>query len=345
MLTYLAVWAGPAFLSVLSIRLDRRVAAALIVAGAVPLILMIGYRQEIGTDWFSYVELHLLLNRVALPIALVITDPAYALLNRAFPDPADGIYLVNLVCAALFVGGLVRFALDEPFPAVAVAIAAAYLIVVVALGYTRQAAAIGVILWALTDLRRARVWRYLLLVVVATLFHKSAIVMLPLAAAKLSGRAQAWMLAAATVTLPVVVVVLAALFPGQLALYASGEVSSGGALQRTILNAIPAAAYLAFRPAFGARFPSDAPIHRWMAWAAIASVPLTPVASTVIDRVALYLIPLQMVVWGRLPLLARADWRPALYLGIVSAYGFVLYYWLSASFYAQCCWLPYRSVL
>lgn len=83
------------------------------------------------------------------------------------------------VCAAIFVIGLAKFALRQPNPWL-VLIAVPYLIIVVAMGYTRQAAAIGLVMWGLATFDRGRVRQFAVAVLAAVTFHFTAIAMLPL---------------------------------------------------------------------------------------------------------------------------------------------------------------------
>jgi hypothetical protein len=65
-------------------------------------------------------------------------------------------------------------------------------------------------------------------------------------------------------------------------------------------------------------------------------------ASTAVDRVALYFIPIQLFVFSRLPRLAPSSTgRTALVLAIVAYYGAVELVWLKFATHAQY-WLPYQ---
>jgi hypothetical protein len=79
-----------------------------------------------------------------------------------------------------------------------------------------------------------------------------------------------------------------------------------------------------------------------MAVFALACVPMVAVSSTAVDRVALYLIPLQLFVFSRLPRLATTTKvRTPLVLGIVAFYAAVQFVWLNFATHAQY-WVPYQ---
>ena len=64
-----------------------------------------------------------------------------------------------------------------------------------------------------------------------------------------------------------------------------------------------------------------------------------------VDRVALYFLPIQLVVFVCLPFLLQARFDPRLLrVGIVAGYAVVLYVWLNYANHAYF-WLPYQNYL
>lgn len=108
-----------------------------------------------------------------------------------------------------------------------------------------------------------------------------------------------------------------------------------------LMNAVPALLLIIFRR----RLVSDLRERKlwlWMAVLALACLPLVNLASTAVDRVALYFIPIQMFVFARLPRLARTTLvRTVLVLGVIGYYSVVLYVWLHYAAHAQF-WVPYH---
>jgi hypothetical protein len=113
------------------------------------------------------------------------------------------------------------------------------------------------------------------------------------------------------------------------------------------MNALPAAVFLVFRQ----RLAPDEHLRRlwtWMAIVALFTVVLLLVSpsSTAVDRMALYLIPLQIFVFGRLPDLGSRDRGMTNFLmfAALGYYGLVMAVWLNFSAHAYA-WLPYRFYL
>ena len=86
----------------------------------------------------------------------------------------------NTFCATIFIVGLVKYCRKQPIPWVALAVAIPYMVCAVAMGYTRQSAAIGFFLCGLSILRPGNELKYLVLILLGSIFHLSVIVTLPL---------------------------------------------------------------------------------------------------------------------------------------------------------------------
>lgn len=111
--------------------------------------LIIGFRHQVGGDWENYLIIYNQAGVLGFFEFLSFTEPGYALVNWISYKIGGGIYLVNLVCGALFMYGLWKFCSREPNPILAFLIAVPYLVIVVAMGYTRQSVAIGLVLLAM----------------------------------------------------------------------------------------------------------------------------------------------------------------------------------------------------
>jgi hypothetical protein len=112
-------------------------------------------------------------------------------------------------------------------------------------------------------------------------------------------------------------------------------------LIRVLMNVVPALLFIAFRRRI-APDPQERRLWAWMAVLALACLPLVGLASTAVDRIALYLIPLQLFVFSRIPRLARTvEVRTPLVLAVVAYYTAVLFVWLNYAAHAFA-WVPYQ---
>lgn len=308
---------------------------------------LIGLRYRVGGDWYNYLDMYGSISYQDLSGSLEITDPGYALLNWSSSHAGLNIWAVNLVCGAMFVTGLSRLALRQPNPWLAMLVAVPYFIIVVAMGYTRQAAAIGMICLAIADASETRLFRLILLVGLASLFHKTAVLILPMLLVPVFRRNLLFGLIGGLLFVVLFVLVLRSSSDAMIQNYAQSNYDSQGAAIRVSMNVLAAAALLIWRKRF--TFP---PFIRsyWMVNAVISLASLIALflvsASSGVDRIALFLIPLQIVVFSRLPYVLSGTGRPlpSLLIGVI-AYSFsVQFVWLDFAQNAKE-WVPYRTVL
>ena len=306
--------------------------------------LVIGLRYQVGADWFAYIGYLENAAVIGLDEIPINGDPGYILVNWVTARVGGDIWLVNLVCAALFSWGLFAFCRLQPRPWLALAVAVPYLVIVVAMGYTRQGVAIGLSMLGLVALARGSTLKFVFWVVAAATFHKTAVLLVPLAALS-SERGRWWNIAwVAGAAAAAYVVLLADRVDSLLVEYVGGEYDSSGASIRTAMNVLPAIVLLLFR----SRFPMEPRQKRiWfmLSAVAIATVPaliLSP-SSTAVDRLSLYLIPLQMLVLSRIPGVFGYSQRAQRLLAVaVLAYsGLALFVWLNFAGHSEH-WLPYQ---
>jgi hypothetical protein len=302
---------------------------------------LIGLRHQVGGDWFNYIEHYYLAAHRSFLDALRTNDPGYAALNWLSAQIGGDVYFVNMVAAIVVMLGVTTFTRRQPLDWLALAVAVPYLLVVVAMGYSRQSIALGFELLALNALSEDRKMRFALLVICGALFHKTAIVLLPIAALA-SAQGRLWTAIWIAATTAVATQLLLTERSGQLwSTYVTQQMESQGAYIRVVMNAIPAAIFLLWRRQFSLR-ASDEKLWTWIAVFSLIMVPLVSQASTAVDRMSLYFIPIQLFVFSRLPLLSRSlDTQAMITGGIAVYYGAVMFVWLVYATHARY-WVPYQ---
>lgn len=349
MLVYWSMFAIPALISFGEAHRTRAgSAAALPIFGAIVWILM-AFRES-GGDYTTYLELFGMIDGQPLPIALEESDPAYAFLNWCSSQLGFGLYGVNAVCAIIFLVGLLRFAREEPRPVLVLTVAMSYLVIVVAIGYTRQGTAVGLILLALTHIRGHRPFRAAGYIVLAALFHSTAAAAMPLVYFAVHARSGfgLWALRFALVASSLYAAWLIAQSNADY-LYAnyfgSDRYNSGGALIRSMMNGAAATIFFVYWRRWNILY-GDRKIWLVFAVLSIISVPASFGGSTAVDRMGLYLIPLQLAAFGRLPTFLASGRAPEVAVSLVVAcYAVSLFVWLHIGNFAAELWLPYRSAI
>lgn len=304
--------------------------------------------RETGGDFYTYnlaIELYAGKN---LADWMAVTEPAYGFLNWLSIQAKWGIYGVNFFCALIFLFGLYRFAANEPRPWLLIAIAIPYLVIVVAIGYTRQGTAVGLLMLALVYIRRRSVFKATMSIILATAFHNSAIIAAPLLYFALDKK---WYLKYMLIAL------LALFFFGVYqvivdrietltGIYSdSNNYQSSGAALRAFITAVAGVIFLIYNKKWRYLF-DDWKIYFYVALVALAIFPASFIYSTATDRMGLYLLPFQVLVCARLPVLMSNNSNKNLAtVGVLAAYTLVLFVWLHLGRFSQQLWLPYSNLL
>jgi hypothetical protein len=306
--------------------------------------LFIGLRHQVGGDWFNYIEIFNLIKIKNISDVLSGSDPLYGLINWIFSNFEYGPYWVNLICGYIFTWGLFIFCRAQPQPWLALAISLPYLITVVAMGYTRQGVAIGIVMAGLVFLKNGSILKFSICLFLAIAFHKSAIIILPLVI--FAGRKNIYSLIGiflfgTLMFFLFVVEYIDSLFSG----YIIDQYESSGAQIRVLMNAFPAAIFLGFRRRFKLSHYEES-FWSWMSISAlfILIILFISPSSTAVDRIALYWIPLQLFVFSRLPqAMAKSYIIQYQYLFLIFIYfSLIFYVWLFHAQYRYF-WIPYKS--
>ncbi|TAK39913.1 MAG: EpsG family protein [Lysobacteraceae bacterium] len=310
--------------------------------------LMMGLRHEVGGDWGSgtagYLPLFYNTQAMTLGEALSEGDPGYYGLNWVVAQLGGSIYLVNLVCAIIMMLGTTRFCRDQPNPWLALLAAVPYMLIVVGMGYTRQAVALGFALLGLAALGRGNVRKYVIWIALGATFHKSAVLLLPIAALAASRNRMFTIALVGLTTAMLYYLLLADASEALWVNYVDSQRQSQGGMIRVAMNVLPAVLLIFFRRRLSPD-PQERKLWLWIAVLCLVCLPLVGLASTAVDRIALYLIPIQLFVFSRMPRLAdTVQTRTPLVLAIVVYYAAVLYVWLTFGDFSEY-WVPYQNVI
>jgi len=313
----------------------------MLMLGSLLIALTIGLRYKVGADWEPYRFMFSYARYADLGRLMAIGDPGYQLLNWGVQRVGGEFWVVNLVCGILFAHGLFQFARSQPDPWLVVVVAIPYLVVVVAMGYTRQAVAIGILMAGLASFeRRGSIIHFALYVAVAALFHKTVVLALPLVIFASQRSKLLNVVAGIAGSVLLYDVFLSRSVEDFVRNYIDTAYNSQGAAIRVIMNLIPATLLLLFRPRLQFN-PIDMRMWTYFALAALA-MPIALLvlpSTTVVDRLSLYLIPLQLAVLPRLAYLFKERNMGRFLVALYAA--LVLFVWLNFAVHAKY-WVPYR---
>jgi hypothetical protein len=312
------------------------------------MVFMIGLRDQIGADWDNYLRIFNQSAGVGFWEIFVFNDPGYAAINWLSNQLDSGIAGVNLVSGAIFASGLIVFSQSLSRPWLALLIAVPFIVIVIAMSLTRQAVALGLIMLGLVWLQRGNYWRYLFWVFLAATFHRTALIMMPLAVVILNGRHIHVLLITGFLFVAGFFLFLADEVNYFMKVYIESELNSDGAMIRLLMSLIPAIIFLVLMGDFDIT-SAQKKIWVWLSVLSIASFCALALSqsSTAVDRLAFFLAPLQLMIFSNLPdvFARRFHTKKHVWLiAIVGYYASVQFVWLTFAVHANS-WLPYRTVI
>jgi hypothetical protein len=275
----------------------------------------------------------------------------YVLVNYISGKFEGGIYLVNTIAGFIFLYGYIRFCLKQDYPFISFLIGVPYLVIVVAMGYTRQSIAIGFIFLVYIALIESKYLKAVILNIFAVLSHKTAVVIFPLIiihyllSKKISLKQIIAILIITSISFIVTEIFFLPHFEYFTHTYVEAKMQSSGGFLRILMNIIPASLYLLFYR----RIKSNTAEKKLWLIISIFIVILFLVQilgySTVIDRLALYFTPIQMVVYGKLIKILRGTITKELFiLALILGYLTVLFAFLNYAKHRDA-WVPYRNII
>jgi hypothetical protein len=314
------------------------------------LIILIGLRYEVGGDWLTYkIKFDLFQGKTFNEIfkGTLGDDPLYNLAQWLSYKLGWGIYGVNIICATSFSYGLGVFCKNLPRPWLGLTVAIPYLVIVVSMGYTRQAFALGIAMIGLVALSHQKMRKFIFYIILAAMAHKSAILLLPIAGLAASKNRLLILMWFTILAIAGYFIFLADSIEFFMYGYIELDYQSDGAFIRLAMNAMPAILMIIFYKKF--EFPPGQ--KRLWLWFSLISLALMGgyfifPSSTALDRVALYMLPLQIVVFSYFPDIFSKDKVTIAFLkmGVIAYYAVVQFVWLNYATHSYL-WVPYKNLI
>jgi len=310
----------------------------------VGLALFSGFRYWVGCDFSGYLNNWELMRGLPPEAALAMRDPAHWLIIAILQQWGIAYSYLNVLAAVIFFFGFHRLARRQPHPMAMLAMAFPILIINMPMSMIRQAEAIGFLCMAFNAFVERAIFRYVLFVLFAGLFHSSAMVFLGLAPFVKLRFDITNIFLGFVLSLPGIYLLIQSL-PTDVAVnrYVVTDLESAGAPFRLLLLALTGAFYLTLiRPLWRVQFPSDYKLVTIGAWMMVALIFFLPVSSVISDRFGYYLIPLQLVILTRLPYLRDLWSRQLLIIAPWLILTLMFVVWLGFSWHFYQCYVPYR---
>lgn len=327
---------------------DRRFqTGTLLFAVLVLFVCVIGFRYEVGSDWFSYRQMIESYQDQDFDVLAERGEVGWVLLVMAANMTSFPMPLIVFIAAVVFGIGLFAVARMTQEPMLAVVASTPYLALAVAMSGVRQSIALGIIFLVIANWHRLTPLYKVPMILFASLFHFSAISMILFVVldARLSKTRRIIVGTFATAIVGYALMDQSFRVDRYSSAYLVGEevIDAPGAILHVALIAVPAIIYLVIRREWNKVYrPSSAlDLFALVSAVALAGVIVAPAAT---DRMSLYFSPAAMIIQAGLPM-TRSDrgtqmlWRAGLVLLNLAA---MLTFLLGANHSRT--FIPYQSI-
>jgi hypothetical protein len=272
-------------------------------------------------------------------------DIAYELFYWVSMHFFNGIYFANFASAIVFVFGLIRFCRIMPIPWLALFVSIPFVVVVVAMGYTRQAAALGLLMLALVSLIKEKRINFYIFLFLGALFHKSLLIMILIDFFYNRKKIGILSIIALVLLASIFIIWLLPWYEHLIYYYVTTQFHhSEGSVIRVVMSTFAGIIFFIFRKRFKRTFHDE---NLWLIFSlvSIALLPLAFFYSTFIDRIAIFFIPLQLIIFSRVPMLIYSSYYRTIFIvATITLYVCVLFVWLNFANHAYL-WVPYKNIL
>lgn len=342
------------YLTLFNVLLILRVAAQRVATRAIlywvvlaVLFLFVAYRFEVGCDWSGYYIQYESMRGLDLAAALERREPIWWSLVH-FTHVAGLPYpWLNVFSALVFFGGAHMLARRQPDPLAFLILLFPVLIINIPMSALRQGMAIGFVCIALTSFLDRRLFRFVFWIVLASGFHSSAAIFFLLAPLVRGAYTKNRMILAGIVSIPGAYFIASG-GDAEIALtrYVDTGIDAFGAAYRAGVLFLSGLLFLLFlRRDWWNRFPQDYKLASLSATLMLATLPLVAFSSVIADRVGYYFIPVQAMIFARIPYLVGGPWGRLLTIAPYIGLSLILVVWTMTSRHFSQCYVPYQSWL
>lgn len=325
----------------------RRVRARLYWPVFAFLFVFAAFRYQVGCDWSGYFYQYEAADYVAGELIAKLNEPIWWLIMRWVKE--QGLYypVINVIAAGIFFAGVHALARRQPDPLAFLVLLFPILIINMPMSGIRQGAAVGVICMAFAAFVDRRPWRYALLVLLAGGFHTSAFVFILLAPLTTGRYTRNRLIMAGLLAVPGLLLLAVGYNAEQAAArYIGGGVDAFGAIFRVGAIFLTGLYFFVFlRRKWERLYPQEYPLVSIGALGMGVAMLLLVLSSVIADRFAYYFIPIQAMIFARLPFFAfaRYKWQHVALPYLALTVMFVG--WTQASSLFEPCYMPYRTWL
>ena len=304
------------------------------------LVLFVGLRFETAGDWSTY--LNIFNYHKTIPLVAIFKEPdlLFYLFNWIFANINLNFTYINIFFSIIFFYSLSKLCLKEENPFFVLFLSWPILIVVIGMGFNRQTAAISFIILSMTVWHNSN-FRFFFYILIASLFHKTAIIFLLLYLSKFSFHKVRFYLSL-ILALFVLYIIIYQYLPGLISAYIGSRVSQG-AIFRILLILIPSLFFVIKSDKFNHYL--DYKLFKYMAISSFFLMPLFIYNSTIADRIGFYYIPMQIVIIARsISIFQDLFIKKYIFISVSILWFLIFIIWMKYGINSHG-WVPYNSIL
>ena len=345
MFLYWFFFASFSFLSISPIRIENNLSIILKYFFLFFLIVFMGLRHQVGGDWDLYLrDFYVNIKYYKFFEFEYLRDFGYETLSFICFQLGIGIYGLNLIIAVFFIISLNRFSMEfSKNYWLSLVISFPYLITVVGMGYTRQGSALAFIFLALVSLKKNKIFGCYIYLFLAVLFHKSAIIMLPIIFLTYFKFNLKNILLISILIFCSTLLVLPEFTRIQTGYFSDAtKYVSTGVYYRLFLNILAGLLFLLFYK----KIKTNNKIDNLIFLIFFITICLSFLAkdySTFVDRVIIYFTFIQIIVFSRLSSL-NDNYRILINIFVIFIYLLILFVWLYFANHSYA-WVPYNNLI
>lgn len=311
------------------------------------LFIFVSFRYEVGCDWATYEGLFYNTDQYEWFNIFDHRDPFFWLINGLLNKLNFSFLALNIVLSGIFFLGIHKLAKFQPDPLGFLILIFPILIVNMPMSGIRQSAAIGLICIAFIHFIEHRPIKFSTWVLIASGFHLSAIVFMALIPFS-SGRYNNTRLAISIIMILPSLIFIYFSEGASIAIktYVGAEVEAYGAAFRvSILTLSAIYFFLCVKEKWKKTYYLDYSLVSLGSIGMVLLFLIVPFSSVISDRFGYYLIPIQAMIFARLPFL---PFKKNHYIHVILPYlGMFIVFcvWALTSWHFQKCYMPYDNWL
>lgn len=346
-ISYYFIFIIPLFFYYISKRLSKNLNKVNLLFVLLIFALFTGSRVEIGGDWGTYLKNYYILGKnFNLRDFNVRSDWGFEILSYFFYINKQPIFFLNLLISFFNFLCLYFFLRDKDYKWIFLIISVPFFVIVLQIGFIRQSVAISFIILSMLAIKKNYYLSFMICMILGMMFHKSSLLIFLIMILSIDRLLSVILKYSIFFIFIGIIIYLSRGDFGNL--YSNYLINistdSKGAIPRLILVCVPSIIYLLFYNKFNFSL-FEKKFFLILSLLTFILIPLVISYSTLVDRLLIYLLPFQLVIYSSISSLSKNEnIKKLINSSVISLFILYLFVWLNFSNSSQR-WVPYSSFI